>query len=178
MEPYLASIIGFAGNFAPRNWALCNGQALAISTNQALFSVFGTTYGGNGVTTFNLPDLRGRSIISSGQGPGLQNYTMGQAAGTESATLSLGQIPAHVHNGNVNLALAANSNDGIDPTSNDGYPSAYTGAYSATGGGNMGVVGYEETIGNTGGNQPIDIRSPFLVITYIIALTGVYPSRN
>lgn len=178
MECYMATIIGFAGSFAPRYWAFCNGQPLSIAQNQALFSILGTTYGGDGITTFNLPDLRGRGAVSAGQGPGLQNYTLGLKAGVESATLALGQIPAHVHKGDIQLQLAANSNDGIDYSPGGAFPSQYTGAYSATADSTMAPVAYTDTIGYAGGGLPIDTRSPFLVITYIIALSGIYPSKN
>src|SRR6185369_16953456 len=96
-EPYIASIVMFAGNFAPRGWAFCAGQILPISQNTALFSLLGTTYGGNGQTTFALPDLRGRVPNSSGQGPGLANYDLGQVGGFESITLTTNAIPAHSH---------------------------------------------------------------------------------
>src|SRR6478672_10112699 len=96
-EPFLAEIIMFAGNFAPRGWAFCQGQILSIAQNTALFSLLGTTYGGNGQTTFALPDLRGRVPVGTGQGPGLSNYDLGQVSGSESVTLTVSQMPAHNH---------------------------------------------------------------------------------
>jgi microcystin-dependent protein len=96
-EPFLGSIVLFAGNFPPRGWAFCNGQILSISQNTALFSILGTTYGGNGVTTFALPDLRGRAPIHFGQGPGLTNYVLGENGGVEDVTLVETQLPAHTH---------------------------------------------------------------------------------
>src|SRR5689334_24076195 len=96
-EPFLAEIVLFAGNFAPRGWAFCWGQILSIAQNTALFSLLGTTYGGNGQTTFALPNLASRFPIGAGQGPGLSNYTLGQLAGTESTTLTINNMPAHNH---------------------------------------------------------------------------------
>ena len=97
MDPMLASIMIFAGNFAPRGWAFCDGQLLAISANSALFSLLGTTYGGDGRTTFGLPDLRGRAAIGPRHGPGLSNYALGQRGGVETVTLNITQIPSHTH---------------------------------------------------------------------------------
>src|SRR6185436_412469 len=97
-EPFIGMIVMFAATFAPRNWAFCDGQLLSIAQNTALFSILGTTYGGNGQTTFALPDLRSRVPVSTGQGPGLSNYSLGQVGGTETVTLNINQLPAHVHN--------------------------------------------------------------------------------
>lgn len=105
MEGYIAQIILFAGTFAPRGWAFCQGQILSISQNTALFSLLGTTYGGNGQTTFALPDLRGRAPIGTGQGPGLSSISLGQMAGTENVTLLITQLPAHTHTVTVNPVL-------------------------------------------------------------------------
>jgi microcystin-dependent protein len=99
MEGVLAVVTCFAADFAPKNWALCSGQILQISTNQALFSLLGTTYGGNGIQTFGLPDLRGRTPVSAGQGPGLSNYNLGQVTGAESVTLTTPNLPSHIHTG-------------------------------------------------------------------------------
>src|SRR5436189_142599 len=107
MEGVIAVVTCFAADFAPKNWAFCNGQLLAISTNQALFSLLGTTYGGNGVQTFGLPDLRGRTPVSPGQGNGLSNYALGQSAGAESVSVTGNNMPAHNHNGNITLQLDA-----------------------------------------------------------------------
>src|SRR3977135_1047673 len=97
MDAYIALILLFGGNFEPRNWAFCNGQIMSISQNTALFSLLGTTYGGNGQTTFALPDLRGRVPVGQGQGPGLSNYSLGQVAGAENLFLSIAQLPSHTH---------------------------------------------------------------------------------
>jgi microcystin-dependent protein len=181
MEGVIGVVTGFAADFAPRNWAFCNGQTLPIASNQALFSILGTTYGGNGVSTFNLPDLRGRQPVSAGQGPGLSNYVLGQAAGTENAALTGSNLPPHNHNGAILLSLPSNSDDGIDPSPATGYPSLFTGAYNttATAGATMQPPVYSGVvIGNAMSSQGVDIRSPFLVINYVICLYGIFPSRN
>ena len=103
-SPFIGQITLFAGNFAPRGWAFCNGQLLSIAQNTALFSILGTTYGGNGQTTFALPDLRGRVPVHAGQGPGLSNYDLGQQGGAESVTLTTAQMPAHTHPANANAS--------------------------------------------------------------------------
>src|SRR5215510_5189967 len=106
-EPFLGEIIMFGGNFAPRGWALCNGQILSIAQNTALFSILGTTYGGNGQTTFGLPDFRGRVPVSQGAGPGLSSYDLGEMPATESTTLLINQMPAHTHTATVTISAAA-----------------------------------------------------------------------
>jgi microcystin-dependent protein len=178
MQGVIGVITCFASNFAPRFWAFCNGQLLQISQNTALFSILGTTYGGNGQTTFALPDLRGRVPVSQGQGPGLSNYFLGQVSGTETVTLLTQNLPPHVHTGPANFQLQASSDDGADPTPNDGFPSRFTGAYAAATNASMLAPDYTGTINNAGASQPVPIRSPFLGMNYIICLTGVFPSRN
>jgi microcystin-dependent protein len=181
--PFIGEIVGFGGNFAPRGYALCQGQLLSIAQNTALFSILGTTYGGNGQTTFALPDLRGRAPIGQGQGPGLQNYSLGQNGGTESTTLQTGNLPSHTHAGTLNAtttkatsqvaaagSLLAKSVDTGGTAVPDIYvPAATTGAQVALGG---------LTIGNTGSNLPFAILSPYLTINWLIALEGIFPSRN
>jgi len=178
MEGVLAVVTCFAADFAPRNWAFCNGQAMPIASNQALFSLLGTTYGGNGVTTFNLPDLRGRTPLSSGQGPGLSSYALGQISGSEAVTLSIPNLPPHIHNGAVNLQLDADSSDGTVARPTNTFPALLTGAYAATASGAMATPTYAATIGTAGGSQPVSILSPYLAINYIICLAGIFPSRN
>src|SRR3982750_2476369 len=109
-EPFLAEIIMFGGNFAPRGWAFCSGQILSIAQNTALFALLGTTYGGNGQTTFALPDLRGRAPIGTGQGPGLTNILLGELSGTQSVTLTSQQMPAHNHSVNASATVANTAN--------------------------------------------------------------------
>jgi microcystin-dependent protein len=177
-EPYIGGIVLFAGNFAPRGWALCNGQLLSISQNTALFSILGTTYGGDGVQTFALPNLQGRVAIHPGNGAGLSPYVLGQTAGNESVTLLTTQIPSHNHL--VNGTGAAPARGGANPIGN--YPAAVTVASGAvpdiyastaptgTMNGNM--------ITLTGGNQPHSNIQPYQCVNYIIALQGIFPSRN
>jgi microcystin-dependent protein len=168
-NPFLAEIRMFGGNFAPRGWALCNGQLLSIAQFTAVFSLLGTTYGGNGQTTFGLPDLRGRVPMHWGQGPGLSNYTLGEVAGTESVTLVSTQMPAHNHT--VNAATSATSKN---PTNNVPGFTAGGSSYAAASNTAMNAG----MIAGAGGNQPHANLQPFLVVTFIIALEGIFPSRN
>ena len=180
MDGVLAVVTCFAGNFAPRGWALCNGQILAINTNQALFSLLGTTYGGNGQTTFALPDLRNRVPIGTGQGPGLGNYTLGQAAGSSSVTLLTNNLPAHVHTGNVNVSIQCDANPGTEANPDGMYPAGVSQAYGTTATPNIAMLApaYSVTIQPAGGNQPIPTMPPYLGMNYIICLQGIFPSRN
>jgi microcystin-dependent protein len=167
-EPFLGQISLFPYNFAPRGWALCNGQILSIAQNTALFSLLGTTYGGNGQTTFALPDLRGRVPISSGQGPGLTNYTLGEVGGNETVSLNVNQNAAHSHLASVtNGASAGGRPAGTVPSAG--------GAYAAAGDGSTFSPSF---IANAGGNQPHENRQPYLVLNYCIAVEGIFPSRN
>ena len=176
-EPFLGMIIIVPYNFAPRGWAFCNGQILPIAQNTALFSLLGTTFGGNGQTTFALPDLRGRVPNSSGQGPGLSSYDLGQVGGTESVTLLGNEIPAHTHTvacaGAGTSSKAANNlpaNLSIDPVPNSGnvYSNA---APTATMAPTMIPL-------SGGGNAPHANIQPYLTLNYCIALEGIFPSRN
>ena len=173
MDPLLASIILFAGNFAPRGWAFCQGQLLPISQNQALFSLLGTTYGGNGQTTFALPDLRGRAPIGMGQGPGLSNIDLGQSGGAESVTLTSSQMPSHTHA----LNAVTDNGDGSTPTNSLlAHSGALDKEFKANTNGNTTM--HPTAIGAAGGSQPASIVSPYLGMNYIIALQGVFPSRD
>ena len=165
-EPFLGSILLFGGNFAPRGWAFCNGQLLPINQNTALFSLLGTTYGGNGQTTFALPDLRGRTPIHFGQGPGLSNYSEGEMGGAESVTLISTQMPAHQH-----TQPASNGDEGTNRP--NGAVPARGGVYTPA---SDGSALAPTTI--AGGNQPHENSAPFLALNYIIALEGIFPSRN
>jgi len=174
-EPYLASIAMFAGNFAPRGWALCNGQLLSIAQNTALFSLLGTTFGGDGVTTFALPDLRSRAAVGTGQGPGLSNISLGESAGTENVSLTVSNMPAHNHTlGCDNGGSSALTPSGNIPGVSDNRNAEVT-IYSANA---PSAVMNAATIGNSGGSQPFGIRNPYLGVNFIIALEGIYPSRN
>ena len=180
-DPFIAQITMFAGNFVPRSWAFCDGQLLPISQNQALFSILGTTYGGDGRTTFALPDLRGRVAIGPRQGSGLSSYGLGQRGGSQSVVITQNQIPAHAHTAaSVAHAVepAGNSNDAADNYWADdaGVSSGtyHTGPPNAT----MNADAVSTTVDDTGGGQGHENRQPYLAVNYIIALTGIFPSRN
>lgn len=171
VDPLLGQISMFAGNFAPRGWALCDGQLLAISSNTALFSLLGTTYGGDGRTTFALPDLRGRAPIHEGQGPGLSDKRLGQRGGAEQVILQVSNLPSHTHSLNASTATGTSN----VPTGNvHADTSVFDKEYATTA--NTAMSG--TAIGNTGGNIPVSIVQPYLTINYIIALQGTFPSRN
>lgn len=161
-EPFLSEIRIVSFNFAPRGWALCNGQLLPINQNQALFSLLGTTYGGNGQTNFALPDLRGRVPIHFGNG-----HTLGERAGEENHTLTISELPAHTH------TLKAGTGD---PNTAAGYlPSSSTNPYAA---GGINTALNSASISNTGGSQPHLNLQPYLTLNFIIALQGIFPSQN
>ena len=175
-DPFIAEIVMFGSTFAPRGWALCDGQLLPINQNQALFSLLGTTYGGDGRTTFGLPDLRGRSPVHPGSGPGLSTIRLGQRAGSPDATL-----PAHTHAAasvaNA-VAPAGNSNDAVNNYWADDAGVA-SGTYStgpATSTMNPGAV--TTTIGNAGTSPSDQNYHPYTAVNFIIALQGVFPSRS
>lgn len=168
MEPLIGTIIMFAGNFAPRGWALCDGQLLAISQNSALFSILGTTYGGDGRTTFALPDLRGRVPLHPGNGPGLSQYRLGERTGTEQVTLTSANLPPHTHSLS---ASTAPSNDDT-PVGN----SFAGGEFYVSSSPNAAMN--PASIGSTGNGQGFDVVQPVLGINFIIALEGIFPSRS
>ena len=170
-QPYVGEIRMFGGNFAPAGWAFCDGATLAISEYDTLFNLIGTTYGGDGVNTFDLPDLRGRLPVHQGQGQGLSNYVIGQTGGTEAVTLTVQQIPAHTHavqalgdqpGSSVSPAgrLPAQSFN-VTPYIND----APTGSFNAA------------AVEMTGGNQPHENLQPYLCVNFIISLFGIYPTQ-
>ena len=175
MDTFLGSLLLVPYNFAPTGWALCNGQLLPISQNTALFSLLGTTYRGDGVSTFALPDLRGRVPISAGQGPGLQNYSLGQSGGAETATLTSTQLPSHSHNMNAVSGAGNNSNPANRFLADSPGGTVNTGIYSSS---QPNSTLNANAISPAGGNQPVDIRSPFLTFNWIIALQGIFPSRG
>ena len=175
-EGFIGEVQMFAGNFAPRNWALCNGQLLPISQNTALFSILGTTYGGDGRTTFGLPDLRGRVVIhdGSGTGPGLSPYNLGQRGGTETVTLTQNQMPNHTHLDQVNAATPVDSGqETINPSAS--YWAQGTG-YANTNNTQMSPTTVPLT--SAGGSLPHSNIAPYNTVNYIICLYGIYPSRN
>lgn len=171
----------FGGNFAPRTWALCQGQLLPISQNSALFSILGTTYGGDGRTTFALPDLRGRCAIGQGNGPGLSDRRLGAKGGTETNTLNTTQLPAHTHSASGTVELQAKNGAGDESNPGGGFLATANSDMFSDGTGlnaTMGSNPVNVTVGNTGNNQPVNNMQPYLAVNYIICLQGVYPSRS
>lgn len=172
IEPFLGEIIIFAGSFAPRGYAFCDGQILSIAQYSALFSILGTTYGGDGRTTFALPDLRGRFPMQPGQAPGLSPHTLGEMSGTENVTLLSTQIPAHNHPLLASTAAGTAASPEGNLLANDGRGGPQ---YVA---GNASTFMSAQSIGAAGGNQPHTNMPPYLCINFCIALEGVFPSRN
>lgn len=171
MEPFIGQIIMFGGNFAPRNWAFCDGQLIAISSNPALFSLLGTTYGGNGETTFGLPDLRGRVPIHAGQGPGLPNFPLGSKGGEIEHMLVANEIPAHNH-----LIRASNAEGNTNLPTNAVLAKSGTGRFGQASNPTHDLAA--NALANTGGNQPHNNLQPYTTVNFIIALTGVFPSES
>ncbi|SNR39217.1 Microcystin-dependent protein [Maribacter sedimenticola] len=170
MEPFIGQIMMVGFNFAPRGWALCNGQLLSIASNSALFSLLGTTYGGDGRTTFGLPDLRGRLAVHVGQGPGLQNRAWGQRFGVENNSLTEANLPSHTHT--VNLPAKEEANAEV-PTGNFIAGAGFDG-FGTTSDTTMATL----PVSNTGGNVPVTNMQPSLGIYHVIALVGIFPSRS
>lgn len=171
-EGFIGEIRMFAGNFAPRSWAFCDGQLLPINQNQALFSILGTTYGGDGRTTFALPDLRGRVAIHPGSGPGLSAYQQGSKGGTEANILTVSQMPAHSHTVN---AVVEDGNQSV-PTGNLPAGTKVLDKEYSDAEANTTMNG--TMIGNSGGGQPVNNIQPYGTVNYIICLQGIFPSRN
>ena len=167
MDPFLGEIRLVPFAFAPKGWALCGGQLLPINQNQALFALLGTTYGGNGQTTFALPDLRGRVPLGAGENPAGSNYQLGSAGGQETVKLAVAQLASHSHPVRANNGSATTK----DPT--NAVP-ARGGAYAATQNAKMNTV----MLGKSGGGQSHENRQPYLSLNYIIALEGIFPSQN
>ena len=179
MDSFVGSIFSFGFNFAPYGWAQCNGQLLPISQNQALFSLIGTTYGGDGVTTFAVPNLQGRTPIGTGTGPGLSAHVLGQSGGSETVTLTSANLPVHTHPVlSVSLPVNTTTGDQPNPVNN------YFGVTSSTigngynGAGPVKMASDTGVSGITGSSIPMNILSPFLVINYCISLYGIFPARN
>ena len=190
-ECFLGEVRYFAGDYAPRHWALANGQLLPISRYSALFSILGTTYGGDGRTTFGLPDLRGRSALGAGAGPGLGDISLGAKGGAETVTLDVPHMPSHTHSASTSVSASATVNahgaagDSAAPAGNlwansDRNDSYHTGAPDVTM--RAGAVGVSAsattTIGDAGGSNAFGVRSPYQALTPIICMQGFYPSRN
>ena len=173
-NPFLAEIRIFTGNFAPKGWALCDGQLMPISQNTALFSLLGTTYGGNGTSNFALPNLQGCAPLQPGQGPGLSLYDLGETGGEQTVTLLQTDLASHSHN------VGAATTGGLPSPANNVWASGlkgHPGAYAASGSGtNVQMNPFAMSI--AGGNQPHNNMPPFLGLTFIIALQGVFPARS
>lgn len=172
MDPFLAEIRIFAGNFAPTGWALCNGQILPISQNTALFSLLGTTYGGDGKTNFALPNLQGSAPMFFGQGPGLSQRLLGETGGQSTVTLLQTQLPAHNH------ALQAINDLGDSATPNPGEGLARGVNLQPYGSGVPNTTMAAQAVGAAGGNQPHNNLQPYLTLNFIIALQGIFPQRS
>ena len=173
-EPFIAEVRIFAGNFAPRSWAFCNGQLLPISNNTALFSLIGTTYGGDGRTTTALPNLQGRAPMHPGRGPGLTPRRLGQAIGINDVTLTEEQIPTHSHSFRVDSGPST-----VTPPSAASAVANSRGINAWQSNTTTNLVDMaSESIGNSGGGQPHSNEQPFLSLNFIIALQGLYPSRS
>lgn len=193
MDAFIGTIIGWAPNFAPKGWAFCQGQILSISQNTAMFSLLGTTYGGNGTTSFGLPNLGGRLPVGAGQSGGTSLYRLGEISGTETVTLTVAEMPSHTHSGvGLSVTLGASTSaattsapgadailaapngqdqDGIPVTVRSYAPSS-TQNTTLHGGAVSGMVS------PAGGNMPISIVQPFLAINFVICMFGLYPPRD
>ena len=172
-DPFVAEIRIFPFNFAPRGWAWCDGQLLPLSQNTALFSLLGTTYGGNGQSNFALPDLQGRAPMHPGQGPGLSLHDLGETAGTETVTLLESEMPAHTHA----LRGSTTTGDSPLPGGNVAARPASTQVYQSTTGSNL-VAMAPEALAPVGGDQPHNNMQPYLTLYFNIALQGVFPPRS
>lgn len=172
MEGMIGEIRMFGGNFAPRTWALCDGQLLPISQNTALFSILGTTYGGDGRTTFGLPDLRSRVPMHPGTGPGLSSRRLGAKGGTESNTLDINQMPSHGHSIPMPAPIAKGdtTTDTTSASNDDGFVKASLAQTQ--------VQNFSLDADHVGGNQPVNNVQPFHCVNFIICLQGIFPSRS
>lgn len=172
-EPFIGQIMCAPYNFVPKGWAALNGQLMSISQNTALFSLLGTTYGGDGRSTFALPDMRGRVLIHTGQGPGLTNHNLGDASGAEQVTLNSAQLPAHNHT----VTPLGSSADATLSSPANGVPStkARTTLYAP----GPGTVAMSPVLTSpAGSNAPVPVMQPFVTVNCFIALQGIYPSQN
>ncbi|AKA68907.1 phage tail protein [Clostridium scatologenes] len=196
-DPFLGEIRAVGFNFAPMGWACCYGQQMTLAQNSALFSLFGIQFGGNGTTTFNLPDLRGRCIIGQGQGPGLSNMVMGQSAGRENTQLQVANMPLHNHTatisgtGAITFKMSGDQADSNDPTgamfakvkSGTNFQNAYDKTPSTVitmspDSATLDTSKLTASISNTGSGAAFSIMQPYLVLNYIIATQGLYPTRD
>ncbi len=170
-EPFVAEIRPFAGNFEPTGWAFCDGRLLSISQNTALFSLLGTTYGGNGTSNFALPDLRSRAPMHAGDGPGLTPRSLGESAGAESVTISPAQAPPHTHTLHASSTVANTASPSGNALANSGAASLYASGPADTPLSSSAVT-------PAGGEQPHNNLMPYLTVRFIIALQGIFPARS
>jgi microcystin-dependent protein len=179
MEGYIGEIRMFAATFAPKYWAYCNGQLLAINTNQALFSILGTTYGGNGTTNFALPNMQSRVAVGTGNGPGLSNYSIGQLSGVENNNITAANIPSHTHAiaGAAKMLTTTAAANALTAAGNYFANDGSTKYKNAGGGGIMKPATVAVALGASGGT-PVTNIMPYTAVSYIICLAGIYPSRN
>lgn len=173
-EPFIGEIRIFAFTFAPRNWADCDGQLMAINQNEALFSLLGTMYGGDGRTTFGLPDLRGRVALHEGSGPGLSSRRIGERGGAAQVTLTVQSMPNHTHNMNASSADGDQHAPANHYFSSEDLGGEPTNAYATT----ADVTMHPQMITNAGGGQGHSNLMPYLTVRYCIALIGIFPSRS
>jgi microcystin-dependent protein len=171
MEAFIGLVTMFAGNFAPRGWALCNGQLLPIAQNSALFSILGTTYGGNGQTTFALPNLQGRAPIHPGQSPGTSTYSLGEIGGNESVNLTVNNMPAHNHVVQGTETPTSSDPKGLVPANESANRTTIYGEPDGT-------LMAPTMTGVVGGSQPFGVVQPYQCVNFIICTEGIFPSRN
>lgn len=175
MEGTIAQILFFASTFAPKNWALCNGQLLSIASNTALFSILGTTYGGDGRVTFALPNFQGRVPVGTGQGPGLGDVSLGEMSGSPSVSMLATQMPFHTHVTNVSIGVAGSNADLESPVGNV-FAVPASNSFGTTS--NATAAGTSLNLNPSGGGQPFSIIQPVLAVNFIICMFGVFPARN
>jgi microcystin-dependent protein len=179
MEGTVGEIRLFAATFAPRNWSYCDGSLIQIRSNTALFSILGTSYGGNGTVTFGLPNLKGRTVIGSGQAPGLSLYELGETVGSNSVVLTTAEMPNHTHVSSALVTIPAYSDEGNQNTPTNNLLASKASMYnSEIGDTNMKAAPFTVTLSSTGGNQPISLTQPTIGMNYIICMYGTFPSRN
>jgi len=183
MEGYISEIRMFAGNFAPRAWMFCQGQLLPIANYDAVFALLGTTFGGDGQTTFALPDLRGRVAIHNGQGGGLSSYVLGQMAGTEANTLTAANVGGHTHAVTGNAGITVASGDGQIAAAINNFPAANGDKIYGTATDNSAMApaslaGVTVAVQTPNGNTPLTNLQPYIAMNFIICLEGIFPSRN
>lgn len=178
MEGVIGFTTMFAGNFAPKSWAFCQGQTINIASNTALFSILGTTYGGNGTTTFMLPNLQGRKVVGAGTGPGLSTYALGQAGGSETVTLTANQMPAHIHSIQVTATTKGTDETGTASEPEGAWYAANGSGYSGASNARMAPYNANVTMSTVGSDTPYEILQPYMGMNYIICQYGVFPARN